>query len=273
MSREGKFTVTAPLAGERGNAWYDRAASADSIQQPLGPMGLAAELSGYSTPESSTAAKEFMAARGLDTGPLVRMGARVRGPAIAYPFVAGVKYRRMDTGRRWMRGRFRDHPLNVYYGTEPYQQVFVAESETDTAALLAAYPTCDVALMPLGAATWAPIWTAQLAIYPAVYIALDNDDAGELGAELIAAALPQAVRHAATGEVKDWSAWIAANGVGAAPILPSAYNPVADGRKKLVPSVPHAAARLVPGLRKQPRYTLAAGRRGGLRPTISPERP
>lgn len=190
------------------NPWYERAHHRESDQLPLGPLGIEAALRGFGDP-TTPEARAFTEARSLSTGPFTRMGARVKGDVIAFPFAAGVKFRRMDTGKRWMTGRFKEHPLNIYYGTQPYARVLVSESETDTAALLTLYPNWDVALMPLGACCWSPLWTAQLASYSAVAAALDNDKAGDVGAALIAAALPQAVRHAPPEGVKDWSAWLA----------------------------------------------------------------
>jgi hypothetical protein len=214
--------------------WYERA-SRESNQRPLNPVARETALRDFTrelhtNPELS----DFAAARGLDTGPFYLMGAWVRGPVIAYPFAGGIKFRDTQTNKRWMRGRFREHPLNIYYGSEPYARVLVAESETDTAALIRLYPEVDVALMPLGARVWTDIWTAQLANYEQVLIALDNDQAGEAGAVNIGAAVPQAARFAAPGEVKDWSEWVAANGTRNPPLdLSSSYRKRRDDETTL----------------------------------------
>jgi hypothetical protein len=209
-----------PWRSVKSNADYDRLRR-ESDQPPLGPTGIETALQGFSRElHLSAELKAFAAARGMDTGPFYRMGARFRGPDLAFTQPAGVKFRRMTkvwdptrreyVTRRWMRGQFKRHPMNIYYGNEPYRRVLVVESETDCAALLVLYRDYDVALMPLGAKNWFPIWSAQLDCYPKIYIALDNDPSGEYGAGLIKKALPRAARHAPPDGAKDWSAWYAA---------------------------------------------------------------
>lgn len=223
-------TTTKNSSESPAHDWYDRPYS-ESHPTPLGPLTFDSWRDATVPVDQSDEARRFAAERGLTTGPFVRMGCRVgawqaplrlspadAGQVLWYPSTAGLKCRRMDNGAKRSMGAFRDHPLNVFYGSDPYARVLVAESETDAAALLTLYPEADVAVAPLGARTWAPIWTAQLALYPAVYVAYDADEAGEEGAAKVCAALPQAVRHAPP-DGKDWAAWCHDNHDKSAPAL------------------------------------------------------
>jgi hypothetical protein len=199
------------------NDEYERLAR-ESAQRPLNPPQIEQALAGFVpvlAAEDNECLAGFCAAKGIGLGALTIMGARANGVEIAYPYAAGVKFRRMDgsayastgTDRR-MWGRFRNHPLPIFYGREPYARAVLSESETDAAALIDAYPDADVAVMPLGASVWSDVWTAQFAgVYVIVHVATDADAAGEQAWENIwrTARVPGAVRHAPPKGFKDWA--------------------------------------------------------------------
>ena len=195
---------------------YDRIGR-ESAQHPLNPDQIARQLRGFEPAldrRRSPALDAFCRAKGLSIHALQTMGARVKDAVIAFPSAAGIKFRRMDNGQRWSRGRFRDHPLNIFYApAEPYTSLILAEGETDAAALIEAYrTTADVAVMPLGAAVWSEIWTAQLAPYPVIYVATDADEHGEQAWQELrdTTDLPLA-RHRPPAPHKDWCDRLAKN--------------------------------------------------------------
>jgi hypothetical protein len=138
---------------------------------------------------------EFCARKRISIGGLARLGARMPEPGVlAFALPGGIKYRDIVTGRRWSRlGSTWDALKIVRAGTEPSPTVIVVEGETDAARLTMAYEA-DVAVLPAGARTVKPEYIEQLREYELVLVGTDDDEAGEVGAEKILDALPQAHR-------------------------------------------------------------------------------
>ncbi len=207
-------------ANSTPNPWYSSARK-ESTQRPLNPAQIDRELKGF-TPVLEAVGNQYLTrfckAKGISVSALTKMGAKVRGTVIAFPSVAGISYRDMASGRRWMRGRFKDHPINIVYGREPYVRALVSEGQSDTCALLDAYSDADVVCLPLGAPgdgvgpeEWlSPIWIEQLRLYPKIYIATDSDAPGERAWQYFRDSGLPCVRHAPPTGFTDWCEALAA---------------------------------------------------------------
>jgi hypothetical protein len=216
MYREVYSTNFADVEDSDWRGDYEDAVRHDSKQRPLSRIGIELALAEFEPVKLEVDGSEvdrFCERKGVTRGSLSAMGTQVKGDILAFPYAAGVKFRDMTNGKRWSRGRFQNHPLAIHLGLggEPYYaNVIVAEGETDAAALLAEYREADVAVMPLGALTWTPLWTAQLGVYRVVNVATDNDVPGEGAFERLRETGLPVARHAAPDGHKDWSAWAVA---------------------------------------------------------------
>jgi hypothetical protein len=135
---------------------------------------------------------------------LLRVGAKLASyNVLAFAFPGGIKYRNTESGQRWSSPGAEFTRLKIVpAGAQGSDTVIVCESETDGARLTLLYD-CDVAVQPAGAKRFTPTMAAQLEPYRQVLAAQDNDEAGDAGAEKIAALVPHAQRFAPPG-VKDW---------------------------------------------------------------------
>jgi energy-coupling factor transporter ATP-binding protein EcfA2 len=161
--------------------------------------GIAALYDGYQRlpePGENDALDAFVARKNLTIPALVRLGARLAGTlTLAIPFPGGLKYRSIEGAQKWNAPGSEFEQLKVMRaGGTTSDTVLIAEGETDGARLTLLYPAADVAVLPLGAKTWKPGYTEQLAGYSRVVACLDADEAGEEGYAKIKDALPQAVR-------------------------------------------------------------------------------
>lgn len=148
----------------------------------------------------------FTAAKRIDIGSLVRVGARLSAPTVlAFALPGGVKFRDMESGKRWTAAGSEFRRLKVIYaGPGRAEHLILAEGETDAARLTLLYPTADVAVMPAGAKRFTAIFAEQVREYTRVLIGTDPDEAGEEGAAKITALLPRAERFAPPAA--DWCA-------------------------------------------------------------------
>jgi 5S rRNA maturation endonuclease (ribonuclease M5) len=153
-------------------------------------------------PGHDQALDAFLDSKHLDHSALVRIGARMSGPAtLAFAYEGGIKYRNVVTGEKYgfMGSTF--PKLKIVPGTDR-ARVLICEGETDGMRLTMLYD-CDVAIMPAGARNWQATYTEQVEHYEAVYVCLDADEAGDDGYTKIVTHLPHAVRHRPP-EVNDW---------------------------------------------------------------------
>lgn len=160
---------------------------------------LEAQWDGYTRlPDASDneALQSFCERKRLTIPALVRLGARLSADhVLAFAFPGGIKYRDLVTDRRWSTAGATWEKLKVVPASSPATTAIVAEGESDAARLTILFPDFDVAVMPAGALTWKAAYTDQLAGYERVLVGLDDDRAGNAGAEKILKALPKAVRY------------------------------------------------------------------------------
>lgn len=149
----------------------------------------------------------FVAQKHITIAALRRLGTRIQGNTLAFAFPDALKFRDLDSGRRWAELGAQWRSLKIVpAGPTRAETVIIAEGETDAARLGLLFPSFDVAVLPGGARTWAPTFGAQLQPYDRILVALDNDAAGNAGAAIITEALGHAVRYAPPDGVKDWCA-------------------------------------------------------------------
>lgn len=139
----------------------------------------------------------FVERKRLSIVALIRIGARLSAEnVLAFAFRGGIKYRDIVTDRRWSYFGSEWHAMKlVRAGADQSSSVIICEGETDGARLTELYDS-DVAIMPGGAEYFPPEYAKQLAEYEIVLIGLDQDSAGDRGAERIVERLPQAIRFA-----------------------------------------------------------------------------
>lgn len=155
----------------------------------------------------------FLDRKGLSRADLARIGTRIVSHAgkssLVWLFPDGFKYRHLFDGKRasepgvtWKRHKIVRPPRDV-------KGVVVAEGETDGAQLAKLLPDYAIAIMPAGALNVTDEMRTELRDFEEVYLALDNDIAGNEGA----AKYGLGRRLAPPEGYKDWCEW--AVGVGA----------------------------------------------------------
>jgi len=157
-------------------------------------------------PGENPALDNFLAAKHLDHGAILRVGARLAKPTVlAFAFEGGIKYRDVVTGRRdaFLGSTFRSLKI-IPAQEQPADTMILCEGETDAARLTMLYPETDVGVMPAGAKAWFASYTVQVEHYKRLLVGLDNDEAGAAGYEKIRAALPHAVRFCPPAPATDW---------------------------------------------------------------------
>lgn len=153
---------------------------------------------------------------------LVRVGARMsQTHVLAFFFPgAGIRYRDLIANRRWTSpgASFHETP-RIIPGTE-HDALVVVEGETDAARISGAQKK-DVLI------TWAmdgpipPAWVEAAQAYDTVYMAQDNDDAGNSAAIKFSRAVRNPVRWQPPEGYEDW-----ASVEGALPDLPEPPKPL-----------------------------------------------
>ena len=156
-------------------------------------------------PGENEALDAFVESKNITIDSLVRFGARLsEHTVLAFAYPGGLKFRDMVTGRRWAYAGSTWPELKIIrQGQEPSDKVIVCEGETDAARLSLHYPV-DVAALPAGAGYFPSAYADQLSQYEMVLVGLDNDHAGDGGADRIIEALPTAMRFRPTAN--DWCA-------------------------------------------------------------------
>lgn len=147
----------------------------------------------------------FLKRKNLTHRGLLRLGTRMSADTVlAYPYPGGIKYRDIVSDKRWNYYGSEFTSLKVVRaGAEPTHQVLVSESETDSAWLIEHY-SLDVAIMPAGARNFKDHFAEQLERYEQVLVALDKDEAGDIGTRKIMEACPHAVEFRPP-DSKDWA--------------------------------------------------------------------
>lgn len=149
----------------------------------------------------------FLESKHLSLGALIKAGARLASPEVlAFSAGAGIKFRNMLDGRRWSAAGSDFSSMHVVPSAEHDGTMIIAEGETDAARLSMFYPQCDVMILPLGAKAWKDSYTDQItaAGYTGIYIATDNDEAGNAGAKRILNELPGSARLEPPEGCIDW---------------------------------------------------------------------
>lgn len=155
----------------------------------------------FPAPGDNLIVDSFFESKGLERGDLLRVGGRYLvwhdEPSVVYLFPDGLKYRTLskptrrasEDGAEWLRFKL----VNALAGKAT--EAIIAEGETDAAMLSKLAPHCDVLITPNGAehVTRDPM-LEQLKRYERVYVALDDDDAGNKGAAALLEAAPNTVR-------------------------------------------------------------------------------
>jgi hypothetical protein len=167
--------------GESNGQWGDLAEGSDELAEVWDQFD---KLPDHGVNDALDA---FCARKRIDVGSLARLGTRLATPTtLAFAFPGGIKYRDMETGRRWTYNGSEFTKLKVIRSsTEHSGTVILAEGETDGARLSMLYPQVDVAVLPAGAKRFTEGFAAQLHDYTVILVATDRDAAGDAGLEKI----------------------------------------------------------------------------------------
>jgi hypothetical protein len=161
----------------------------------------------------------FCARKGISVAALEALGARiaVRNGQVCLAFagtngngvVTAIKYRPVDGSSHdstaekssvWLR------PLVI--GNMASRDWFIVEGETDAARIHGlAGDAVAIVVLPAGARTFKRGWADPIPRGARVFLALDNDDDGDAGAEKIASILGGSVRVRPPDGVNDWCDW------------------------------------------------------------------
>ena len=172
----------------------------------------------------------FLERKNIDQGALLRVGAKLAAEdTLAYAYDRGIKYRNMISGRMWSySGSEWPHmkiiPSARTINEQVRDRVIVCEGETDGARLSMLYD-CDVAVMPAGAKYFPETMAEQLEDYQQVLIALDKDEAGEIGTSKVEESHNNTVRFPAPGD-GDWSDLTSTDAIPDLPELNGGEDPV-----------------------------------------------
>lgn len=153
---------------------------------------------------------KFCEDKNIDFGDLSDLGTRTNGNELAFGIpdehgqITGIKYRNIATGaRRCEPGSTFPWPLVV--GNPRAMEWFVVEGETDAARLLGLTENAALLVLPSGAGMFKREWAGMVPRAATVYLAYDNDQAGEQGAAKAHRFLAGAMRL--RPPVKDWCDW------------------------------------------------------------------
>lgn len=165
-------------------------------------------------PEQNPAFDSFCTGKRITAQNLMRIPTKMYGgDTLVYGYDEGLKYRRISDGRRWASSGAEFNRCKIVRGTPSFvgsvredsvSLCLVSESETDAARLIALYSQCDVAILPAGAKHVSSAMIKQLEAYDGVFVATDNDEAGEAGARKILDAVPRSLRFQPPNDFKDW---------------------------------------------------------------------
>lgn len=180
-------------------------------------------LSASLSPEARQKITDFCKRKHFSSEALWATGARVTlrgaGPDVllAWPSygrvggrrtVTGVKYRHVDTGKRYAEpGSVWAEPIIV--GDRYSMDWFVVEGETDTARIYDLVGShAAILCMPAGALTVKDEWMNLIPGGATVYVALDADEPGDMGSLKVERALYQTtIRVRPPDPYKDWCEW------------------------------------------------------------------
>jgi hypothetical protein len=183
--------------GDSNGGWGELAKHDDELAELYDGFGPLPE------PGTNPALDAFVERKRITIPALVRLGARLASyDVIAFAFAGGVKFRDIVSDRRWSAPGSQWKAMKIVRrGSEPSDTVIVVEGETDGARLSDGYD-CDIAVLPAGAGYFPAAYAAQLGGYRLVLVGLDDDAAGNRGAEAITAMVPHAIRFAPPAN--DW---------------------------------------------------------------------
>lgn len=168
--------------------------------------------------------------KGITTSALTRMGARISGFEVVYPFPDGNKFFNLVSRARRNTKDAEFKQMKRVRGTASTgEKAFVVESETDCASLSDACPEWDVYIQPVGARGVKAAFKHQLDGCTQVLLGHDADDAGHDGALKFLELIPGAQRFAPPEGYKDWNEAISS---GVTPELPM---PNPWGMRELLP--------------------------------------
>lgn len=150
---------------------------------------------------------DFCAAKHITIEALVKLGTRLSAPdVLVFAYDSGLKYRNMVSGKRWsFVGSEFPRPKLLQQGVDRSTRVLIAEGETDGARLLANPYGADVAVLGAGAKHFTDTHARSLEGYSEVYVALDPDEAGDVGAAKISVLIPHAARVLPPDGAEDWA--------------------------------------------------------------------
>lgn len=187
--------------GDSNAEWGALAAHDDEMAETWDGFGRLPE------PGENAALDSFVERKGISHASLVRLGARLTDTTVlAFAFPGGIKFRDLVTDRRWSYYASEWRQLKIVRaGLEPTPTVILAEGESD-AAWLSDHYEVDVAVLPAGAdpRPHTAAYAEQLSSYELVLLGQDDDRAGDEGAALLQALLPQAMRF--KPPANDWCA-------------------------------------------------------------------
>jgi 5S rRNA maturation endonuclease (ribonuclease M5) len=137
----------------------------------------------------------FVERKRITINSLIRCGARLSTDTVlAFAFPEGVKYRDMVSGKRWAWMGARFTHMKIIPAGDNSDTVIICEGETDACRLTILYPDVDIAVLPVGARTFTDTYRQQVTSYSRVYVALDDDEAGNEGAKTVMDSLPSSAR-------------------------------------------------------------------------------
>lgn len=126
---------------------------------------------------------------------------------LSYLFPDAVKYRKILDAKRWTSPTgvtWRSMKIIMRDTTELPEGIIVVEGETDGAQAHQLFPTWSVGVLPAGALTYTAEMDRQLSTYRHVLVGLDNDQAGDDGANRILERRSNARRLRPPDGAKDW---------------------------------------------------------------------
>lgn len=179
------------------NPWYDY--TGDTEMQELYDTATTIPDPGENEPLDALCERKH-----ITPADLVRVGARLTQPTVlGFFYPEGVKYRDLITQRRWSLIESSFAVSRTVPGKDR-ERCVVVEGETDAARMSGPEgPGLDVFIMA-GGAKYVPIeYVEALKRYVEVYVALDADDAGDIGAHMLEAKLSNTVRWRPP-EGQDW---------------------------------------------------------------------
>lgn len=148
----------------------------------------------------------WLASKHITHDAIRRVGARWQPPfTIAWVGPKYIKHRNLATDAKYTHFEFNDFSTIrvVKQSAKATDAVVIAEGESETAWFTSHYDV-DVACMPSGSLSFKQSHADAIRNYKQVLVALDNDRAGNEGAERIMEMIPHAQRFLPEGNAKDF---------------------------------------------------------------------